>query len=97
MDSTSISLERSKSENDIFVADSDSLDSQSENKIPKENWKGRVRSSPAMRRSKISILNPHDVTYKYNTVPLLQNGYTASRRIKKKSLLCPTHVPSIAL
>lgn len=87
-------LERSKSENDIFDAEISpmkrtlSLDSiihsprKTENPI--ENWKGKARPEPLLRRAQNSILNPHDITHKFSTVPLFPNQYTAFRRIKRK-------------
>lgn len=54
-------------------------------KIEMENWRNKNKNTPAsLRRSKKSILNPHDIDYEYDNVPLLKNAYTSSRKIKRK-------------
>lgn len=92
----SLSLSRSRSENDIFeqtienaadIHTSSDNDSSIENRrkeIPEENWKNKNTEPPVLRRSKASILNPHDVNYKYNSVPLLKNAYTSPRKVNNK-------------
>lgn len=60
---------RSRSENDLSLTNE-----------PCENWKGRNKDPPLVRRSKVSILNPHDVNYFSRNVPLLRNGYTKNSR-----------------
>lgn len=84
-DITSNILHRSRSENDIFSSsDSEISIDNRKREIPQENWKNKNRSSPTLRRAKCSILNPHDVDYKYNSVPMLKNSYKAPRKIRKK-------------
>lgn len=50
---------------------------------PEENWKNKNKKPSDFRRSKTSILNPHDVNYHYSSVPLFKNAYTCSRKIDK--------------
>lgn len=67
----STSLNRSRSESDIVEA------------VPKEkeeNWKGRNRTLAEVRRSRVSALEPHDIDYICQDIPLLRNGYTYKRR-----------------
>lgn len=64
----STSLQTSfKSENDLSIDD-------------EENWKNKNQKSPNLRRSKTSILNPHNVNYVYHGVPILKNGHTQPER-----------------
>lgn len=53
-----------------------------------ENWRGRNVSPPLLRRSRKSILNPHDIDYFCQDIPLLHNGYTTKTRAAgKKSIV----------
>lgn len=78
-DSTKSTPNRSRSVNDFTDV------------IPKEfaeNWKGRNRSPSMLKRSRASILNPHNIDYFCHDVPLLRNGYTSkSRKAGKKSII----------
>lgn len=55
------SPDRSHSENDPSVSNE-----------PQENWRGRNSNSRLVRRSRASILNPHDVNYISRKLPLLR-------------------------
>lgn len=78
-DSLASMLNRSQSENDV----SDVI-----RKEYAENWKGRNKSPSLMRRSRKSILNPHDIDYFCQDMPLLRNGFTSkTRRAGKKSII----------
>lgn len=86
-------LDRSMSERDIgqLISEESNSSSGSEvsidnrmEKVEKENWRNKNNNPQRIRRSKNSILNRHDVDYKYNSVPLLKNAYTSSRKINKK-------------
>lgn len=79
----SSSLQRSKSLYDVSDLDLANIE-KVEHKNPQENWRNQNKRSPLLRRSQLSFLNPHDVDYKYNSVPLVRNGYTATRRIRSK-------------
>lgn len=70
---------RSHSENDICGA---------VQKEKSENWKGRNISPTLLKRSKNSILNPHNVDYYCHDIPFLRNGYTTkARKVSEKSII----------
>lgn len=87
-------LNRSMSQNDISAEEDIlkgsysstgsevSIDNRMD-KVEKENWRNKNNSTKKLRRSKTSVLNPHDVNYKYSNVPLLKNAYTSPRKINK--------------
>lgn len=74
-----LSSDRSRSENDII----DTIQKEAV-----ENWKGRNQSPTLLRRSRVSILNPHNIDYSYKDIPLLRNGYTSkARKTGQKSIV----------
>lgn len=91
-DNSLISFDRSKSVNAVSQSISGILASSNSDisidkykcDIPEENWRNKNTKSPTIRRSKASILNPHDVNYKYNNIPLLKNAYRSPHKIRKK-------------
>lgn len=98
-------LQRSMSENDITDPSggnaNETVSSASDvsmeirkDEIPSEEWNRRNKKLPILRRSKLSILNPHDVDYKYHSVPLLNNTYRAPRKIRSK-IINVTHTCAI--
>lgn len=73
-----------REQNILSSSDSEvSLDNRMD-KVEKENWRNKIKNTPKSRRSKRSILNPHDLDYKYNHIPMLKNAYTSPRKINKK-------------
>lgn len=70
-DSFASSPERSKSENNISGE-------------AEENWKNKVKKSPPIRRSRASILTPHDINYQYHNVPLMSNRYESNLKVRGK-------------
>lgn len=65
------SLNRSQSESDI---------DEMIRKEKSEHWKTLKGSPPLLRRSRLSILNPHNIDYRYQNIRLLRNGWTTKVR-----------------
>lgn len=83
VDSILLTHDRSRSLNDVNDDVSDTIQKECE-----ENWKGRNRNPSMLRRSRKSILNPHDIDYVCQDIPLLRNGYTSkSRKANQKSII----------
>lgn len=66
--------ERSKSENNVNVE-------------VKENWKNKLKKPTALRRSKASILAPHDINYEYHNVPLMSNYFESNYKARGKYIV----------